>query len=71
MGSVLLQVRMDKELKEAVAEIFDEIGLDIPTAVRIFFKAVAREKRIPLDLKAVSDEKTDGVVNDDPSLVRS
>ena len=43
---------MDKALKKDAEDVFSEIGLDMPTAVRMFFKAVVREKRIPFELSA-------------------
>ena len=47
----VIQVRVDNELKEQVAEIYDRIGIDIPTAVRMFFKATVREDDLPFTTK--------------------
>lgn len=47
-----LQVRIDRDLKEAAEEIFAEIGLDATTAVRLFFTKVAQTRSIPFRLKA-------------------
>ena len=47
-----LQVRMDRQLKEAAEEIFSEIGIDATTAVRMFYTKVARTRSIPFALKA-------------------
>lgn len=33
---VLVQVRVDKKLKEEVSEIYESLGLDLPTAIRMF-----------------------------------
>ena len=49
---VKLQVRMDRQLKEAAEEIFSEIGIDATTAVRMFFTKVAKTRSIPFALKA-------------------
>jgi len=35
----IVQVSMDNELKKQAEEIFDKIGIDMSTAVRMFFKA--------------------------------
>ncbi|MCR5599936.1 MAG: type II toxin-antitoxin system RelB/DinJ family antitoxin [Ruminococcus sp.] len=43
----IIQVRVDQELKEQAAEIFDSLGIDIPTAVRMFFKATVRMQGLP------------------------
>ena len=34
----VIQVRIDKPLKEEVGEIFSSIGLDMSTAIRMFFQ---------------------------------
>ena len=45
MGNqMVLQIRVDSDLKEQVADIFDQIGVDIPTAVRMHHYAAARSK---------------------------
>lgn len=47
-----LQVRIDLDLKEAAEAVFEEIGLDATTAVRLFFTKVAQTRSIPFRLKA-------------------
>ena len=54
----VIQVRVDNELKEQVAEIYDRIGIDIPTAVRMFFKATVREDDLPFSTKGKEKEPT-------------
>ena len=39
----------DRDKKEATA-IVEELGLDLPTVTRAFYKQIIRERRIPLDL---------------------
>lgn len=48
----LVQIRVDKQLKNDAAAILDDVGLDIPTAVRMFLKTVVREKGLPLDIRS-------------------
>ena len=47
----IIQVRVNTELKEQVTEIYRVIGIDIPTAVRMFFKATVREQALPFSTK--------------------
>lgn len=54
----IIQVSVDSELKEQVAEIYDRIGIDIPTAVRMFFKATVREGDLPFSTKVKATEYT-------------
>ena len=43
----LLQIRVDTALKNQVEDTLNDIGLDIPTAVRMFLKAVIRDQKLP------------------------
>ncbi|MCM1415381.1 MAG: type II toxin-antitoxin system RelB/DinJ family antitoxin [bacterium] len=45
----LVQVRLDKDLRDEVADIYAKMGLDIPTAIRMFFARTKIEKGIPFE----------------------
>ena len=47
MATSLLQVRVDDDLKDKAAEIFDNLGIDTSTAVRMFLKRAVMENGIP------------------------
>jgi DNA-damage-inducible protein J len=47
----VLQVRVDDELKKQATEIFNELGIDLSTAVRMFLKKAVLEKGLPFDAK--------------------
>lgn len=51
MGSTNLNIRTDKEIKLAAERIFEELGLNMTTAVNIFLRQAIRENGIPFDLK--------------------
>ena len=53
----LVQARIDNQLKEEAVEVFESLGLDVPTAIRMFFKATVRAKGLPFS--TVLEEKTD------------
>ena len=46
----IVTIRVDDETKRQVNEIFEDMGLDLSTAVRMFFRQIIREQRIPLNL---------------------
>ncbi len=46
---VLVQVRVDKKLKEEVSEIYEMLGLDLPTAIRMFLVRSKLERGLPLN----------------------
>lgn len=45
----VLQVRVDDELKNQANAIFEELGIDLSTAVRMFLKKSIMVKGIPFD----------------------
>ena len=51
-----IQVRVDEKLKKEADLIFDDLGLDLPTAIRIKKKKVVVSKSIPFELKSTRTE---------------
>lgn len=49
MEQTMIQVRVDKDLKERVANVYDAVGLDLPTAIRMFFKKSILAGGLPFD----------------------
>lgn len=50
----LLQIRVDEELKNQANAIYNELGIDLSTAVRMFLKKSVLEGGIPFDTKVDS-----------------
>ena len=46
---VLIQFRADKELKQEVAGIYEELGMDLPTAIRMFLKKSKQVRGLPFE----------------------
>ena len=46
----VLQVRIDDELKNQANEIFNELGIDLSTAVRMFLKRAVAVKGLPFEM---------------------
>ncbi len=49
-----VNVRIDDNVKKDAEDVLDEIGMPMTTAVIIFLKTVARERRIPFEITADS-----------------
>ena len=45
-----LNIRTDKEIKDQADAIFNELGLNMTTAINVFLRAVIREHGIPFSL---------------------
>jgi DNA-damage-inducible protein J len=50
-NTALVQVKVDAETKKDVASIYESLGLDLPTAVRIFFKKSIAVGGLPFELR--------------------
>lgn len=46
----VVKTRVEKELKENVTAILDEIGLSMSEAIRIFLKQIEIRQRLPIEL---------------------
>ncbi len=51
MQSTLLQVRVDEKTRSAAGSIFERLGIDLPTAVRMFLARTILENGIPFSMK--------------------
>ena len=61
--SVILQVRVEEDLKRDAIKVLDKIGIDMPTAIRVFLKRIVAEDGIPFNITLPKDRKgTKGVV---------
>ena len=46
---VLIQFRADKQLKQEVAEIYESLGMDLPTAFRMFMAQSRLVRGLPFE----------------------
>lgn len=59
MTTTNLNIRTDKEIKEAAEKIYSSLGLNMTTAINMFLRASIRESGIPFDLKLnIPNEQT-------------
>ena len=56
MSTSVVQFRIDDELKEQATEIYEKLGLDLSTAMRIFLKRSVAVKGLPFGM-TLSDEE--------------
>ena len=77
MATTNLNIRTEKDIKDQAEEIFNELGLNMTTAVNIFLRTVIRKHGIPFDLKldVPNDTTAAAIVEgrklmDDPSSPR-
>ena len=49
-------LKVDDVDKKEASEIVEDLGLDLPTVTRAFYKQIIRERRVPLNLSLDSEE---------------
>jgi DNA-damage-inducible protein J len=50
MATTSVTVRMDENLKKQAEALYDQMGLNMTTAITIFTKAVVRQGKIPFEI---------------------
>lgn len=56
MASSLVQIRLDDELKAEASALYEALGIDLPTAVRMFIKRSVMVKGIPFSMTLPKQE---------------
>lgn len=50
MATVSTNIKIDPELKKQAQELFDELGMNLTTAVNVFLSQAVREQSIPFKI---------------------
>ncbi len=50
MATTNLNIRTDKDVKDSAERLFDQLGLNMTTAVNMFLRQAIRENRIPFEV---------------------
>ena len=50
MASTNINIRTESELKSKAQQVFDDLGLDMTTAINIFLKQVVYKEAIPFEI---------------------
>lgn len=58
MASSVMQIRVDEQLRNDAAEIYEKLGIDLPTAVRMFLKRSVLDNGIPFSMTLPKTEHT-------------
>ena len=52
-----VNIKMEEDVRDKAKKLFDELGLDMTSAVNIFLKTAIREQSIPFVLSATDKDK--------------
>lgn len=67
MMNSLIQFRVDENIKNEANEVYENLGLDLSSAIKIFLKKSIKLQRLPFslnddDISTVVDDKDDKVM---------
>ena len=51
MCTTTLHLRLDEDMKNQATDVFEQLGLDLPTAIRIFLRRAIAIDGMPFELK--------------------
>ncbi len=57
MATKNIQFRVEDELKKKAEKVLDDLGLDLPTALRLFLKKIVKTKSIPFKIGASDSDE--------------
>lgn len=67
----LIQVRVDNEVKQESDVLFADLGIDTPTAVRIFLNQAIKQRRLPFDVSQTwYNADTVAAINESEEMLR-
>lgn len=70
MAATNLNIRTDKAIKEQAERIFNELGLNMTTAINLFLRTAIREHGIPFELKLdVPNDTTAAAIEEGRNLL--
>ncbi len=71
MATKNVTIRMDVELKKSAEKLFNELGLNMTTAITMFIKQAVREQRFPLPISLnVPNERTAAAIEEGRRLAK-
>ena len=55
-----LSIRIDRDLKEEADRVFNELGMNLTTAITVFVRQAVRQKKIPFEIALYPENESKG-----------
>ncbi len=57
MSKMSISIRLDSEVKEQAQQVFSNLGMDMTTAINIFFRQAIQYQGLPFDVRLDENRK--------------
>lgn len=64
MSKTSMSIRLDSEVKEQAQQVFNNLGMDMTTAINIFLRQVIQYQGLPFDVRLDENRKLLEVLTD-------
>ena len=64
MSKMSMSMRLDSEVKEQVQQVFNNLGMDMTTAINIFLRQAIQYQGLPFDVRLDENRKLLQVLTD-------
>ncbi|MCL2216754.1 MAG: type II toxin-antitoxin system RelB/DinJ family antitoxin [Defluviitaleaceae bacterium] len=72
MATTNLNIRIDENLKRQSEEIFNELGLNMSTALTVFLRQTVRSRGIPFDMRlSMPNDETLDAMREGNEIIKS
>lgn len=68
--NALIQIRIDENIKKDADALFSDLGLDTPTAIRIFLNQAIRRHGLPFDVSLSPSAETIAAMEEADNISR-
>lgn len=64
MSKTSMSIRLDSEVKEQAQQVFNNLGMDMTTAINIFLRQAIQYQGLPFDVRLDDNRKLPQVLTD-------
>ena len=64
MSKTSMSIRLDSEVKEQAQQVFNDLGMDMTTAINIFLRQAIQYQSLPFDVRLDENRKLLEVLTD-------
>ena len=70
MATTNINIRVDSELKRSAEKLFDDLGINMTSAITMFLKSAVNNDGIPFEIKRVPNAETRAALAEYETMVK-